>query len=447
MSGTVLTNKGLALITKLVAASTELQISRVAVGTGRVPSGVDPQIMVDLNEYKMDAQIESYGVSPDQSDVAYIAAQVSSIGVSAGFAVTEAGVFATDPDIGEILYAYLDLTEDPQYIYAETDAISKFAEITFNVLIGSVAKVTTYVSPGALTKKVDFNAFKESVETPEFDDSGTVEGISSFPSFLETMKSKMNFFQFFRNLKAGLQFVLHAGQIVNNCVTDNAGLPLSAAQGKVLKDLYTQLYSEVGTVSDNLSKAVYTDDIFITADLPTFVYWNGNTRNTPFKAGLTECQEGFAFRYGAWADYMTVVCFVKNDSTMWIWSKSRNAWVEYAAKSDLSPIGTVFWSGLEEIQCVKDTWVSGQMTITLPAGTYVIFGHAVLDAGTSTGVLKINNAKAVEAYQTYYSSVYRRQVTVSCFFDFTEQVTLSVGLFDSANTKATTCEVCAVRIK
>ena len=246
MSGTVLTNKGLALITKLVAASTELQISRVAVGTGRVPSGVDPQTMVDLNEYKMDAQIESYGVSPDQSDVAYIAAQVSSIGVSAGFAVTEAGVFATDPDVGEILYAYLDLTEDPQYIYAETDAISKFAEITFNVLIGSVTKVTAYVSPGALTKKVDFNAFKESVETPEFDDSGTVEGISSFPSFLETMKSKMNFFQFFRNLKAGLQFVLHTGQIVNNCVTDNAGLPLSAAQGKALMDKYTQLYSEIG---------------------------------------------------------------------------------------------------------------------------------------------------------------------------------------------------------
>ena len=255
MSGTVLTNKGLALITKLVAASTELQISRVAVGTGRVPSGVDPQTMVDLNEYKMDAQIESYGVSPDQSDVAYIAAQVSSIGVSAGFAVTEAGVFATDPDVGEILYAYLDLTEDPQYIYAETDAISKFAEITFNVLIGSVAKVTAYVSPGALTKKVDFNAFKESVETPEFDDSGAVEGISSFPSFLETMKSKMNFFQFFRNLKAGLQFVLHAGQIVNNCVTDNAGLPLSAAQGKVLKDLYTQLYSEMSTLNNLVKKS------------------------------------------------------------------------------------------------------------------------------------------------------------------------------------------------
>ena len=89
-------------------------------------------------------------------------------------------------------------------------------------------------------------------------------------------------------------------------------------------------------MSNNLYKAAYTDDIFITADRPMFVYWDGNTKNTPYKSGLTSCAEGFAFSYGAWADYMTVVCFVKNDSIMWIWSKSRNTWVEYAAKSDLA---------------------------------------------------------------------------------------------------------------
>lgn len=58
-----------------------------------------------------------------------------------------------------------------------------------------------------------------------------------------------------RTINAGLQFVLHAGQIVNNCVTDNAGLPLSAAQGKVLKDLYTQLYSDLNTTNNNLSNS------------------------------------------------------------------------------------------------------------------------------------------------------------------------------------------------
>ncbi len=117
MTGTVLTNKGLSLITKLVSAQATLSFSRVAVGTGHTPSGYDPQNMIGLNEYKMDALISSYGVSPDRADVAYLVAQVSSVDVPEGFAITEAGVFATDPDEGEILYAYLDLTEDPQYIY------------------------------------------------------------------------------------------------------------------------------------------------------------------------------------------------------------------------------------------------------------------------------------------------------------------------------------------
>ena len=49
MAGTVLTNKGLALITKLMAAQATLSFSRVAVGTGRVPSGYDAQNMTGLN--------------------------------------------------------------------------------------------------------------------------------------------------------------------------------------------------------------------------------------------------------------------------------------------------------------------------------------------------------------------------------------------------------------
>lgn len=252
MQGTVLTNKGLTLITKLMAAQATLSFSRVAVGTGSVPSGYDAQNMVELNAYKMDAIIESCGVSSDQSDVAYIVAQISSVGVSQGFAVTEAGVFATDPDDGEILYAYLDLTNDPQYIYASTDAISKFAEITFNVLVGSVTSVTAIVSPGSLVKKSDFDNLKsrvDSVEEPVFDDSGSVVGITNKTTLLASFVSKMPLVQFLRNVKAGFKLVSFVGDIVNNCVTDNANLPLSAAQGKALMDLYTVLNTKIADTS------------------------------------------------------------------------------------------------------------------------------------------------------------------------------------------------------
>lgn len=47
--------------------------------------------------------------------------------------------------------------------------------------------------------------------------------------------------KFFEDTKNWMTGVCLIGQIVNNCVTNNAKLPLSAAQGKVLMDLYTVL--------------------------------------------------------------------------------------------------------------------------------------------------------------------------------------------------------------
>lgn len=97
-------------------------------------------------------------------------------------------------------------------------------------------------------------------ELSEFDDSGVTEDIKSFPDFLSKFVTGNKVAITLRNLKAGLQFVLHAGQIVNNCVTDNAGLPLSAAQGKALMDKYTQLYSDLITNNRfGIKKATVSD--------------------------------------------------------------------------------------------------------------------------------------------------------------------------------------------
>ena len=88
-----------------------------------------------------------------------------------------------------------------------------------------------------------FNNNMEKVETAmtEFDDTGTVAEIKSFPEMLTKLVTGNKLAVTLRNLKAGLQFVLHAGSIVINCVTDNPNLPLSAAQGKTLMDLYNVL--------------------------------------------------------------------------------------------------------------------------------------------------------------------------------------------------------------
>lgn len=107
--------------------------------------------------------------------------------------------------------------------------------------------------------------------------------------------------------------------------------------GTALEGGFDNLTAGLNSVNNNLSKAVYSSDLLETSESARFVQWNGDTLNTPFKAGLTDCQEGFAFCYGNWNDYMTVIAFAKNSNKMWGWSKISGNWVEYATKSDLWP--------------------------------------------------------------------------------------------------------------
>ena len=174
-------------------------------------------------------------------NVAQVSVRFDNDGVDQTYRIETIGLYAKIEGGAETLFSVTQATT-PDEMPVQSD-ISPSAYI-YNIqhTVQNASQITLTVNPAGTATVQDIM----DIETPEFDDSGTVEGISSFPSFLETMKSKMNFFQFFRNLKAGLQFVLHAGQIVNNCVTDNAGLPLSAAQGKALMDKYTQLYSDLG---------------------------------------------------------------------------------------------------------------------------------------------------------------------------------------------------------
>ncbi len=103
-----------------------------------------------------------------------------------------------------------------------------------------------YISIEIINENMDIidtgmKEISDSVDAPVFDDSGSVVGITNKTTLLASFVSKMPLVQFLRNVKAGFKLVSFVGDIVNNCVTDNANLPLSAAQGKVLMDLYTVL--------------------------------------------------------------------------------------------------------------------------------------------------------------------------------------------------------------
>ena len=84
----------------------------------------------------------------------------------------------------------------------------------------------------------------KNLDTPTFEDYTGSTAVPSATDAINQIKSKGKLGALLANIKAAFKGACLIGHIVNNCVTDNAKLPLSAAQGKVLKDLYTQLYSD-----------------------------------------------------------------------------------------------------------------------------------------------------------------------------------------------------------
>ena len=247
MTGTSITKKGLKLLTKILASGEELNFTRAAVGTGSVPAGYDRENMIGLAAYKMDGTI-SRCVSDPENQQASIVMQVSSVGVTQGFTVTEAGIFAQDPDEGEILYAYTDMTEDPQYIYPEDSEISKFMELTLVVVIGSVEKVTAYINPGSLITSEEFYGLKKELEAgktkTEFTEASDRENIESGET-ISVIFGKIK--KWFSDLKSGA-----FANVVNNCAVTEEGTVLDGRQGKALQDQITQLQEADEAINSNI---------------------------------------------------------------------------------------------------------------------------------------------------------------------------------------------------
>lgn len=118
--GSYLTEKGNALIGKLLASEGTLKFTKVTAGDGSIPSGKSPEGMTELGNYVTDGLIAS--VSSSATGEASVVVQISSIDLAQGFSCTELGLWAEDPDEGDILYAYLYLQQHPEWIRADADA-------------------------------------------------------------------------------------------------------------------------------------------------------------------------------------------------------------------------------------------------------------------------------------------------------------------------------------
>lgn len=134
-----LTNAGQALQTKVLAGET-LTFTRIALGDGQL-NGQPIAPLTTLISQKATVEVDSVRVV--NTSTAQVAGFFSNADISTGFWWRETGVFAQDPDAGEILYGYTNAGDAGDYIPTVADTrIEKYIYCSIAVASATTVDIT-----------------------------------------------------------------------------------------------------------------------------------------------------------------------------------------------------------------------------------------------------------------------------------------------------------------
>lgn len=152
-SNLTLTNKGLALQVKAQTGA-QLTFTRVGFGDGQLAYGENILSLTGLKNEKVSSNIASNEVIGDGTS--RVRTVLTNTGLIAGFYLREVGVFATDPDEGEILYAYSNAGQYPDFLPAGTGNTIVESTLSLITIIGNATNVNAFIPSGTYITAQDF---------------------------------------------------------------------------------------------------------------------------------------------------------------------------------------------------------------------------------------------------------------------------------------------------
>ena len=294
----VITMKGLILDTKIRSGQAVPKFTRMKIGHGVYDGTEEISESESLKSLRQEFGFSSIEIVDNKT--VRLRAISDNEGITDGYYISELGVFAEDPDEGEILYS-IAIGVENKMDYQPSEAELPGATCTFDTYtsVSNIETATIMVDLGAAASAKDL----DDVMHPEFEDyseeeaevpdtSTAIGGIQSKKSIFDvfsfmkaailglnrdkvdasggdianttvsefsketgefpdlnpgeapkTLWGKMK--KFVEDFRAWYTGVCLIGHIVNNCTSGATNLPLSALQGKVLMDLYTKLNSDL----------------------------------------------------------------------------------------------------------------------------------------------------------------------------------------------------------
>lgn len=146
-SNATMTDIGADLQAKVNAGKTKLTFTKIKVGSG--VNATNPLALTDVISSKWET---TNFVVKQEGKIVSVDTFITNNGIKEAFRMSEIGLFANDPDKGEILYAYLTDPE-PDRMPAEGGAVVVFQELTIGMMFSNTGNVSLTVNMGALVNQ------------------------------------------------------------------------------------------------------------------------------------------------------------------------------------------------------------------------------------------------------------------------------------------------------
>ena len=267
-SNATMTDVGAALQAKVNAGKTKLTFTKIKVGSG--VNATNPLALTDVISSKWET---TNFVVKLEGKIVSVDTVITNTGIHEAFRMSEIGLFAQDPDKGEILYAYLTDPE-PDRMPAESGSVVVSQELTIGMVFSNTGNVSLTVNMGALVTREQLT---EAVKQHNTD-------ISSHPPITDQIKAILgsaNWKDSPASTLVTIKSLLGQGAIVASKLDANAGF-VKFANGFTIQWGITwfdtnRYYKDISLpISSTVLIALATDDSVSveTSGAQCFITWN-----------------------------------------------------------------------------------------------------------------------------------------------------------------------------
>lgn len=261
-SNATMTDVGADLQAKVNAGKTKLTFTKIKVGSG--VNATNPLALTDVISSKWET---TNFVVKQEGKIVSVDTFITNTGIHEAFRMSEIGLFAQDPDKGEILYAYLTDPE-PDRMPAEGGSVVVSQELTIGMVFSNTGNVSLTVNMGALVTHEQLERHNSDEHAHDKRFNAIIQQVNNMITSVDDSDSlaKAPTLQLVKTILSGLN-IKNATDVVNALESEKAtGLGIRYDFSNVnawyicLGKLFGNLIIQGGSVNITVGRNIYNND-------------------------------------------------------------------------------------------------------------------------------------------------------------------------------------------